>query len=53
MTYTYVLLDLSPAAYQEIRRKLVEAGYEHAIEGDDAGEVIDMNGIAVSEEEHS
>ena len=50
-THTYAILDLSPEAYQEIRAKLLEAGHEHAIEGDEAGEVIDMHGIAISEEE--
>jgi hypothetical protein len=47
-THTYVLLPLSPAAYREIRAKLLEAGYGHAFH--DVGtfeEVIDMHGIAV------
>lgn len=44
MTHTYALLEISQAAYDEIRQKLREAGYQHAF-GDD-GE-IDMHGIAV------
>lgn len=44
MTHTYVTLDISPAAYDEIRAKLEEAGYQHAfMEG---GE-IDMHGLAL------
>lgn len=45
MTHTYVELELSPAAYDEIRQKLEEAGYEHAF-NDEA--TIDMHGIAVT-----
>jgi hypothetical protein len=44
MTHTYVLLDVSKAAYDEIKQKLLNAGYDHAI--NDAGE-IDMHGIAL------
>ena len=44
MTHTYALLEVSNAAYQEIKRKLVDAGYSHAIHSD--GE-IDMHGIAL------
>ena len=44
MTHTYVELELSPAAYDEIRQKLEEAGYKHAFI-DEA--TIDMHGIAV------
>lgn len=43
-TYTYVLLDVSPAAYREIRAKLEAAGYDHAIDG----EHLDMHGIALN-----
>lgn len=44
MTYTYVLMELSAAAYAEIEAKMREAGYDHVF-GED-GE-IDMRGIAV------
>lgn len=42
-TRTYVILELSPSAYAEIRKKLVDAGYHHAIHGD----LLDMDGLAV------
>jgi hypothetical protein len=50
-THTYVILPLSPAAYREIRAKLLEAGYVHAVQ--DVGtpeERIDMHGLAVQRE---
>ncbi|MFL5912778.1 MAG: hypothetical protein ACJ768_19710 [Gaiellaceae bacterium] len=43
-TYTFVELELSPAAYDEIRAKLEAAGYSHALGVDGA---IDMHGLAV------
>jgi hypothetical protein len=52
MTYTYVILPISPAAYAEIRRKLTDAGYTDQFHDDRDGDgvVIDMHGIALSEE---
>lgn len=47
MTHTYAILEVSPAAYAEIRAKLHAAGYDHAFGEDDGAEVIDMHGIAV------
>jgi hypothetical protein len=47
-THTFVVLDLSEAAYQEIRRKLEDAGYQHAFMQSDGRAVIDMAGIAVA-----
>lgn len=44
MTYTYALLEVSREAYQEIRRKLEDAGYAHTIGSDGA---IDMHGLAL------
>jgi hypothetical protein len=44
MTHTYALLEVSPAAYDEIAAKLREAGYNQAF--GDEGE-IDMHGIAL------
>jgi glucosamine 6-phosphate synthetase-like amidotransferase/phosphosugar isomerase protein len=44
MTHTYALLPVSPAVYEEIARKLREAGYSHAFNAE--GE-IDMHGIAL------
>ena len=45
-THTYAVLELSPAAYSEIREKLAAAGYQHAFHDD----LIDMQGIAVAAE---
>lgn len=46
-THTYAVLDVSPAAYGEIRAKLEAADYQHAFHQTDAGMVIDMHGIAL------
>lgn len=49
-THTYVLLELSESAYEEIRKKMEEAGYQHAfIDNSDmpASPRISMQGIAV------
>jgi hypothetical protein len=45
VTHTYVTLDVSPAAYDEIAGLLRAAGYDHAF--NDKGE-IDMHGIALT-----
>ena len=51
-TYTYAVLAVSHAAYTEIKAKLEAAGYQHAFHEDrDDGIVIDMHGIALSNEE--
>lgn len=43
MTHTYATLEVSAEAYDEIKRKLEDAGYQHAfIDG-----AIDMHGIAL------
>lgn len=48
MTYTYAVLDVSPAVYEEVKELLFTAGYQHAFrEGDERGPVIDMHGIAL------
>lgn len=47
-THTFVVLDLSGAAFDEISRKLKDAGYHHAFSQDDGRDVIDMQGIAVA-----
>lgn len=47
-THTVAELELSQASYDEIARKLREAGYEHAFGiGNDEG-LIDMQGIGVT-----
>lgn len=50
MSRTYAVLELSGAAYAEIREKLEAAGYEHAFHRSDDRDVIDMHGIAVAAE---
>ena len=42
-THTYAILHISEAAYQEIRSKLLLAGYEDQFHG----AVVDLHGIAV------
>lgn len=47
-TRTYVILEISQAAYDEIKAKLEEAGYQHTFhESNEHGLVIDMHGIAL------
>lgn len=53
MTYTYAILEVSPATYREIEKKLKEAGYDHVFhaDSDEGGQtriVIDMHGIALA-----
>ena len=43
MTYTYAILDVSRAAFDEIKAKLDAAGYQHMFHGD----AIDMHGVAL------
>lgn len=46
-TRTFVTMDLSPAAYEEVASKLREAGYKHAFHDDGEGRILlDMHGIA-------
>lgn len=49
-THTYVILEISAAAYAEISEKLREAGYSHAFHSPDDVETIDMHGIAIQSE---
>lgn len=50
-THTFAILELSSAAYKEIEEKLKAAGYEDQFLTDGGKIVIDMHGIAVSQEE--
>ena len=51
MTRTYVVMEVSKAAYDEIKQKLLAAGYNQAIHKDSKHEeCLDMHGIALSEE---
>lgn len=49
---TYALLEISKAAYDEIRAKLIAAGYEGQIRTTDDGELISMCGLAITEQEN-
>lgn len=46
-THTYAELELSQAAYDEIKTKLLAAGYGHALMD---GGTINMHGIGVTRE---
>lgn len=48
-THTFVELDLSPEAFEEIRRKLAAAGYYHCFNDGYGSEPLrlDMQGIAL------
>jgi len=49
-THTFAVLELSPAAFNEIKTKLEAAGYQHAFIKEDGELTIDMHGIGVKEE---
>jgi hypothetical protein len=49
-THTFVVLEISQAAFDEIKAKLEAAGYQHAFNEDEDGLKIDMQGIAVAAE---
>jgi hypothetical protein len=46
VSHTYSVLEISLAAFDEIKRKLEEAEYHHAFHDD----LIDMHGIALKSE---
>jgi hypothetical protein len=49
VTHTYAVLEISAAAFAEIKEKLERAGYEDQFHQDrEHGIVIDMHGIAVA-----
>lgn len=50
MTHTYVNLELSRAAYEEIKTKLIATGYEDTFIKADGEVRIPMQGIAVVSE---
>ena len=52
MTYTYAILKVSHAAYEEIKAKLEAAGYQDQFHDDRDGDgiVIDMHGIALADQ---
>jgi hypothetical protein len=46
MTHTFVLMEVSDTVYEEIKAKLLDAHYDHAIH-DDENCYLDMQGIAL------
>jgi hypothetical protein len=55
MSHTYAILEVSPAAFEEIEQKLRNAGYHHVFDTDGFDTdgrmvVIDMHGIALKRE---
>lgn len=53
-TRTFVTMDLSQAAFEEIKAKLQAAGYFHAINHlPYVGECLDMHGIAITAEKQT
>lgn len=47
-THTYAILEISQAAYNEIKSLLEKAGYDHVFHEDtEFGIVMDMHGIAL------
>lgn len=50
-THTYAILEVSPKAYEEVRKKLAAAGYaDQFLDDAEHAEVIDMHGIALAAE---
>lgn len=51
-THTFVTLSISPEAYEEIKQKLLAAGYNHVFiyDRNNDDERIDMQGIGLIEE---
>ena len=49
-THTYAILEISQAAYDEIKAKIAEVEQEDRVHQHSDREVIDMIGIAVSVE---
>jgi len=46
MTYTYVTMEVSEATFNEIAKKLDDAGYDHAIDTEEG--ILDMHGLALT-----
>ncbi len=47
-TRTYATMDVPPEVYALVRQKLLDAGYEHAV--DDEQHQLDMHGIVLTAE---
>lgn len=50
-TYTYAIVPVSQSTYDEVRKILSDAGYQHLLGDDEDGEVIDMHGLALQVKE--
>jgi hypothetical protein len=48
-THTYALLEVPKMVYDDIRKRLEDAGYQHAFDQSDGRDVIDMSGIGITE----
>jgi hypothetical protein len=48
-THSYVTMAVPSEVYELVRQKLLDAGYEHAVD-DKEGE-LDMHGIALTKED--
>jgi hypothetical protein len=46
-THTLVLAYISPSSFDEIKKKLDDAGYGHAVLNDERETVLDMTGIGL------
>lgn len=46
-THTYAVMEVSTRVYDEVRHRMIEASYQHALHSGDGAEVIDMHGIAL------
>lgn len=47
MSHTFVVLNVTQETYNEIKEKLLKAGYDQALCESDGEETIDMHGIAL------
>lgn len=47
-THTYAILEVEPAAFEDIKRRLLAVDYGFTIDTDNGREIIDMHGIALA-----
>lgn len=50
-THTFALVDVPPEFYALVRQKLLDAGYDHAV--DDKEGTLDMHGLALVKESNA
>lgn len=53
MEIPYKIIKLPSEVYYEIRKAVLDAGFENSIYLDEVTEVIDLHGLAVSNEKES